>query len=164
MIGRSARGPAAVLVLVLALGGCALTREERQGLQTVQGRIVALATDARRNLDARMSLARLLADKVIDAQLAAVASAQQGMVSLDFARAVTRIRIQIMLGLRAIEAAELANIRGNATQGQRVLEEILAANAKRAELERSDWKVIQDAIKAGMEAYRKSKTSRGGNP
>ena len=146
------------LVLVPFLTGCALTKEEKTGLESGKGRVVALATDARRNLGKRMVLSRLLADRLIDNTLDRVAAGQKGMVSADFAKVIAKIRMRVEAALRGIESAELANIRGNARQGKQLIDEVLDANSNRAKIERDDWQIIKSTVDDGLKAWKASRT------
>lgn len=148
------RGAGLMAVICLTtLTGCALTKEDRRGLDVAAEHVENLRADAHRNRAARAALAAYLADSTVHATLDRAARAQGGTISADFAKALIALRLELDAKLRDIDSAEAANIKGNADAARRLIGEIVENAARRQKLEADDMAVIGSTVTSVVEGY-----------
>ena len=151
---------AAALIAIAALSGCAFTEKAERSLEVAGESVVKLKGDADRNLERRMALSRHVAELELSRTVLEVSAQTGGVVSATFAMDMIAAAQELGKRFAAIEAAERANIDGNAANAGRLIGVVIAESDATKSAVEASGPAIRGAIEEVVTARQKLRAAK----
>jgi len=151
---------AASLMAITLLSGCGFTRAAERSLEAVGVSVAKLKGDADRNREGRMALARHVAELELARTLSDVGAQTGGVVSIGFAQDLITTALEIERGIALTDAAERANIEGNAGNAAGLLGIVIEGSVSTRAAIEATGPAIEAALERGMAARQRLRAAR----